>query len=137
METGQAVRQHNKSAIFTQQGALSGLKAWSVDNFSLSPVTEDMVGHFVMDRSYLIQCTYRTEGLDRHTIYFWQVYTQVYVRVCTSVYVVRAYTCVCDCKSVWVYMRVRTCAAYMNICAYMYGCSSCLCVHDVNACTCI
>ncbi|MFY7868007.1 MAG: flagellum-specific ATP synthase FliI, partial [Exiguobacterium sp.] len=44
-------RQHNKSAIFTQQGALSGLKAWSVDNFSLSPVTEDMVGHFVMDRA--------------------------------------------------------------------------------------
>jgi hypothetical protein len=28
------------------------------------------VGHFVMDRSYLIQCTYRTEGLDRHVIYF-------------------------------------------------------------------
>jgi hypothetical protein len=73
LETGQAVRQHNKSTIFTQQGALSGLKAWSVDNFSLSPVTEDMVGHFVMDRSYLIQCTYRTEGLDRHIIYFWQV----------------------------------------------------------------
>ena len=72
LETGQAVRQHNKSAMFVQQGVLSGLKAWSVDNFSLSPVTEDMVGHFVMDRSYLIQCTYRTEGLDRHIIYFWQ-----------------------------------------------------------------
>jgi hypothetical protein len=28
-----------------------------------------MVGHFVMDRSYLIQCTYRTEGLDRHVTY--------------------------------------------------------------------
>jgi hypothetical protein len=74
LETGQAVREHNKSAMFVQQGVLSGLKAWSVDNFTLSAVTSEMVGHFVMDRSYLIQCTYRTEGMvDRHIIYFWQV----------------------------------------------------------------
>ena len=73
LETGQAVRKYNKSAMFVQQGALSGLKAWSVDNFSLSAVTSDMVGHFVMDRSYLIQCTYCADGMvDRHVIYFWQ-----------------------------------------------------------------
>lgn len=74
LETGQAVRRHNKSAMFVQQGVLCGLRAWSVDNFSLSPVTCEMVGHFVTDRSYVIQCSYRSDAsLDRHVIYFWQV----------------------------------------------------------------
>lgn len=33
------------------------------------------MGHFISDRSYLVQCTYRAEGLDRHIIYFWQGWT--------------------------------------------------------------
>ena len=72
LHTGDAVRKHNPVLSELQQGELIGIRAWSIDSFSLIPVTQDEVGQFASDKSYLLQCTYRAEGLDRHMIYFWQ-----------------------------------------------------------------
>jgi hypothetical protein len=72
LHTGDAVRKHNPVLSELQQGELIGIRAWSIDSFNLIPVTQDEVGQFASDKSYLVQCTYRAEGLDRHMIYFWQ-----------------------------------------------------------------
>jgi hypothetical protein len=90
LETGQAVRAANRMGPAVHHGALVDLKAWAIVNFQLEPVTEATVGHFVASRSYLVQCTYRADGLERHVINFWRGWACSHVESLVWQYDIRA-----------------------------------------------